>query len=153
MRKTLMPMYILCVQLFCNSRNKCAASIWVLLWTLALLPQTGPEPCHRNLHLTSKPSEQKACFCFWKTRIISHLVLYLSGWSRKSIRRMRFNASDPHQRRSKALSHGPKKTSKTHLHARVVRDLYCILAFTKWRKKKKKTPAFSDSNNGNRQPN
>lgn len=152
MRKTRMPVYILCVQLFCNSRNKCATSIWVLLWTLALLPQTDPGPRHRNLHLTPKPSEQKACFCFWKTRIISHLVLYLSGWSQKSIRRMCFNASDPHQWRSKAFSHRPKKTSKTHLHARVVRHLYCILAFTKWRRKKK-TPAFSDSNNGNRQPN
>lgn len=29
----------------------------------------------------------------------------------------------------------PRKTSKAHLHARVVRHLYCILTFTKWRRK------------------
>lgn len=76
-------------------------------------------------------------FCFWekKGRIKSHLVLYLSGKSQKKEHREYVLMPPIHSGRLAALSAtAPRKTSKTHLHAKIVRHLYCILTFTKWRR-------------------
>ena len=136
--------------LFCISRNKSAVSIWVTLCTLALLPQTDPGPCHRNSHPASNRRTQKSPgFVFPPPRLprergrkskVPLCYIYLAGEKKKKKKHKEYGEyvlmPQIHAGGGAALSAAaPRKTSKAHLHARVVRHLYCILTFTKWRRK------------------
>lgn len=107
--------------------------------------KTSVVPCHAKLtpHIKKKNKKQprtKSVLFFFvsgtkKGRIKSHLVLYLSGKSQKKEHREYVLMPPIHTGRLAALSAtAPRKTSKTHLHAKIVRHLYCILTFTKWRR-------------------
>lgn len=136
--------------LFCILRNKSAVSIWVTLCTLALLPQTDPGPCHRNSHPTSNRRTQKSPGFVFPRPVFqekeeenqkSPCAIFI--WQEQKKKKKKHKQYGEyvlmpqiHAGGGAALSAtAPRKTSKAHLHARVVRHLYCILTFTKWRRK------------------
>lgn len=127
-----------------------------------MLPQTDPGPCHHNLHLTSTPHTLTHTHAKSQALLPPHhrpppTPTLLQSPKEKEEENQKspcaiFIWREPKKRKeygenvlmpqihtgggTTLSAHGPKKTSKAHLHARVVRHLYCFLTFTKWRGKK-----------------
>lgn len=157
--------------LLCISRNTSAVNIWVTFCTLELLPRTDPGPCHCNLHLTSNPPlTQKAWLCpSTQTHTPPHLSTVYQDKEEENQKTpcAIFIWQEPKKHKedgeyvlmSQIYTSGgttlsataPRKHQK-HICMPELSDT--SIAF--WHLQsggEKKTPAFSDSDNGNRQPN
>lgn len=131
----------LCV-LSCSviSLNKRAQSARVVLWRLALSPQTEPGPCRCYLHPPNPHPYQNSFFFFFclsnSNSKVTLCYIYLAGAAERkenAFKRLGF-APEEGTVKQEEREREKKNTSQAHLHARVVKHFCCILTFTKWRR-------------------